>query len=77
MRYAPFLGCPIGMIRLRMCHGHKPVVRAIEVSIGVFIPDTIYTIGNERKTRNGGKLGIRVHVDMRHGGATLSMSEEI
>ena len=65
---------------IRLFHGNKPVVRAIEVSIGVFTPDTIFSIGNERETRktrrrhcDGGKL--RIDVEMRHDGATLS--EEI
>ena len=62
---------------IRLFHGNKPVVRAIEVSIGVFTPDTIFTIGNEReretKRRHGGKL--RIDVEMRHDSSTLS--EEI
>ena len=59
---------------IRLLHGNKPLVRAIEVSLGVFTPDTICTNRNEREARrcgHGGKLGI----DMRHGGATLSESE--
>ena len=27
---------------IRLFHGNKPIVRAIEVSIGVFTPDTIF-----------------------------------
>ena len=59
---------------IRLLHGNKPLVRAIEVSLGVFTPDTICTNRNEREARrcgHGGNLGI----DMRHGGATLSESE--
>jgi hypothetical protein len=64
-----FLGCTTGMSRLP--HGHKPIVRTTEVSIGIFIPDTICTTGNERKTQrcHGGRMGI--DNDLRHGGATL------
>ena len=53
---------------IRLFHGHKPV-RAIEVSIGVFILDTICTIGNERETQrcHGGQL--RIDVEMRLDGA--------
>ena len=60
---------------IRLFHGHKPVVRAIEVSIGIFIPDTIFTIGNKMETKrsHGGKL--RIDVEMRHDSSTLS--EEI
>ena len=47
-----------------LLHGNKSkpghVVRAIEASIGLFTPDTICTIGNERKRCHGGKLGIDV-----------------
>ena len=48
---------------IRLLHGHNPVC-AIKVSIGVFIPDTICTIENERETLrcHGGKLGIEVEM---------------
>ena len=39
-----FLGC----IRIKLLHCNRAVVRAIEVSVGDFAPDTICTIGNER-----------------------------
>jgi hypothetical protein len=39
-------------------HGNKPAVRAIEVSIGVFTPDTICAIEREKCHWHGGKLGI-------------------
>ena len=59
---------------IRLFHGHKPV-RAIEVSIGALILDTICSIGNERETQrhHGGKL--RIDIEMRHDGSSLS--EEI
>ena len=60
---------------IRLLHGHKlVVVRAIEVSIGVFTPDTICTIGNERETQrfHRGRLGI--DVEMRHGGVLGNLS---
>jgi hypothetical protein len=47
---------------IRLLHGNKPVVRAIEVSIGVFTPDTICAIGNERERCHKGKLGIDVEM---------------
>lgn len=43
----------LGYMKIRRLHGYRAVVRAVEVSVGVFTtPDTISTIENER---NGGK----------------------
>ena len=59
---------------IRLLHGNKPVARAIEVGIGVFTPDTICPIGNERKGCRG--LGGKLGIDVEHGGASLSEPEE-